>query len=330
MDGLRIPFGAMGLPLAAVLAVLAALPAEARPGPRFQLLTEAWISQAGGGQSGTFTAHEYDSDGKLRRTLIYIGFDAAGEVFEKREFSYHPDGLLDAQATYNGSELESRIFHRYDASGRLAEKVVQAQDGRERFRDVFAYDGQGRVSMETRMKGDSPASLHRLAYAADGSVSSDSLFEPDGSTLVPVQAALHGAGRTSGEKRESRWRFQNGVWYHVQDTFRLYQDGLHVSSAAYQVGGGRLDSSAFAYDANGNRVLEERFDGSGRPLSRLVLQWMDLQPVTLRRHARFERGSARGPILLLAGPSGTGWDLNGLDLMGRPRPRTLAAQGRPE
>lgn len=325
MIGLRIPFGAMGLPLAAALAAIAA---EAGSGPRFRLMAETWINQAGGGQSGTFTAHTYDGDGKRIRTEIFIGLDGSGEVFEKREFSYYPDGLLDAQSNYYGKDLESRIVHRYDAAGRVSAKVVQGEDGVECFRDTYAYDAQGRLLTETRMKGETATSMHKLAYAADGSVASDSLFEPEGSALVAVQAALHGAGRTPAERRESRWRKQDGAWYHVQDTFRLYQGGLLASSAAYQVGGRRLDSSAFAYDADGNRLLEERFTGAGLPLSRLVFQWKDLQAISIRRHAAFERGSARGPLLLLGGPSGTGWKLDGLNLLGRTGLQPLAAQGR--
>lgn len=320
----RIPFRAKGLALSAVMAAFAS---EAWSGPRFQLMAETWINQTGGGQSGTFTAHTYDGSGKRIRTEIFIGLDGSGDIFEKREFIYFADGLLDAQANYYGADLESRIVHRYDAVGRLSTKSVQGEDGVERFRDDYAYDDLGRVATETRIKGETTSSMHKLGYASDGSVASDSLFEPEGSSLFPVQAALHGPGRTPAERREARWRKQDGAWYHVQDTFRLYKDGFLVSAAAYQVGGRRLDSSAFAYDADGNRVLEERFTGAGLPLSRLILQWKDLQAISIRRHAAFGKGSARPPLLLLGGPSGTGWNHAGLDLLGRPRPQALAAQG---
>lgn len=327
MMDFRIPFGTMGLTL---VSGLTALTAEAGPGARYRLQAETWISQAGGGQSATYTAHAYDGEGRRLRTEISLGLDGSGEVFEKREFSYRPDGLLEAQSTYHGSDLEARIVHRYDAAGRLSERVVAGGDGRERFRDAYAYDDRGRMVAETRLQGGSTAAMRRFAYGSDGQLAGDSLFEPEGGVLLPVQAGLHGEGRVPEERREARWRRQNGAWYHVLDTFRLHQAGLLVSSAAYQVGGLRLDSSAFAYDADGNRLLEERFDGAGSPLSRLVLQWMDMQPVTLRRHAAGGRGAPRGPLPRLGGPPGAGWTGDGLDLLGRPRHRAFTANGRQE
>lgn len=321
----------MRLPLWASLAALPAFPAAPiASGARFQLVAEIWINQAGGGQSSTYTAHAYDGEGRRIRTEIFPGLDGSGEVFEVRELAYRSDGLLEAQATYRGNDLESRVLFRYDAWGRPSEKVVVGADGSERFREAFAYDPEGRLRAETRLKGESPTSMRRLAYAADGSVLSDSLFEPEGAGLVPVQAILHGTGRAPEEKRESRWRKQDGAWYHVMDTFRLHGKGLLLYAASYQVGGRRLDSAAFAHDAYGNRVLEERFDGRGLPLSRLVFQWKDLQAVSIRRRAAFRGGTARDPVPRLGGSAGAGWNRDGLDLLGRLRRQVSAAPGRQE
>jgi hypothetical protein len=166
--------------------------------------------------------------------------------------------------------------------------------------------------------------MNRLAWAADGSPVSDTLLEAEGAAMVAVQASLHGAGRTEGEKRESRFRKQDGVWYHVQDTFRVFDKGLLRHAAAYPVGGKRLDSAAFGYDADGNRILEERFTGEGRPLSRLVLVYRDLLASSIRPLARGDAGRSRLPVLVLSGAAGPGWRHRDSDLLGRGRPLSLA------
>lgn len=289
-------------------------------GPRFQLQSEKWINRATGGgtQSGTVTTHAYDPGGNRIRTLVFIGAEASGDPFERIEYAYLPDGLPETQSNYYSEGLESRISFRHDAQGRLDGKTVSGADGVERFRDLFSYDGQGRVVEEARWKGLVQVFLRRKTYAADGSLATDTLLEVDGSALLEVQAAVHGAGRTPGEKRESRFRRQNGVWYHVQDTFRTYDNGLLRHSAGYEVGGKRTDSSAFAYDADGNRLQEDRFTGTGLPLSSLVYAWKDLQVIAIRN--RREAGSGHrmpGPRIALSGRFGAGWRHAGANLLGR-------------
>lgn len=322
----RIPLEAKGLPLGLLAAALFSAPLQAA-GPRFQLVTEKWVNQSSGGAgTGTFTAHLYDASGNRTRTEIYVGLDGAGDLFEKRVFSYNAAGLLESQTNYYGDDLDSRIVHSYDAQSRLSSKVVTGADGSERFRDTYAYDGQGRLADETRWKGASRSSMHRYSYAMDGSLASDTLYEPEGSTLVSVQAILHqGSGRLAGERRESRHRRQNGAWYHVQDIFRLIANGAPAYAVTYQVGGKRADSTAYGYDEHGNRIFEDRFTGAGLPLSRLALSWRDLQSNSIRPLARRGGQGPLRPMLLLSGRDGTGWRHLGADLIGR-GPKTFTAR----
>ena len=311
MLGLWIPLETMGLAMA--LSVGAA-------GPRFQLQSEKWINLApgGGSQSGTFTAHTYDPAGNRVRTQVFTGLEAAGEPSERIEYSYFPDGFLEAQSNYQAEGLESRVAFLYDGQGQLNAKVVSGADGAERFRDTYGYDAKGRVFVETRIKGDVRTFLRRKSYAADGSLETDSLFEADGSAMVAVQAAIHGEGRMPGEKSERRFRNQDGVWYHVLDTYRLYEKGLLAHAAAYEVGGKRTDSTAFSYDAEGNRVQEDSFTGAGIALSRLVLAWKDLQTISIRRSGDvYPRLRQAGPLIILSGRDGAGWRHLGADILGR-------------
>lgn len=311
MANIWIPVGTMGLALAI---------STVNAGPRFQLQSETWINRATGGgpQSGTVTAHAYDPAGNRIRTLVFIGAEASGEPFERIEYAHLPDGLPETQLNYYAEGLESRIAFRYDAQGRLDAKTVSGADGAERFRDLFSYDGQGRVVEEARWKGSVQVFLHRKTYAVDGSLATDTLLEVEGAALLEVQAAVHGAGRNPDEKRESRFRRQNGVWYHVQDTFRTYDNGLLRHSAGYEVGGRRTDSSAFAYDADGNRIQEDRFTGAGLPLSSLAYAWKDLQVIAIRNRREAGAGSRRaGPRILLSGRYGAEWRHAGANLLGR-------------
>lgn len=325
----RIPLGTTGLPLGLLASVLLSVPATAA-GPRFQLVTEKWINQSSGGAgTGTFTAHLYDASGNRTRTEIYIGLDGSGDLFEKREYAYNSGGLLETQSNYYGEDLESRLVHRYGEGNRLESKVVSGADGAERFRDTYTYDGQGRLSEEFRWKGETRTSMRRYGYAADGALASDTLFEPEGNALVPVQAILHqGAGRVAGEKRESRHRRQNGAWYHVQDTYRLMANGVPAYAVTYQVGGRRIDSAAYGHDEHGNKVSEDRFTGAGLPLSRSLLTWRDLQPNSIRPLARRDGSGPLRPVLLLSGRDGSGWRHLGADLIGRgPKPLTARIGG---
>lgn len=314
-----IPFGTMGLALA--ITASSAGPRTGGAGLRFQLQSEAWINRASGGgtQNGTFTTHTYDPAGIRLRTQVYIGSVASGEAFERIEYAYFPDGLPETQSNYYSEGLESRISFRYDTQGRLDTKTIQGADGVERFRDIFGYDGSGRVVEEARWKEAAQVFVHRKTYAADGSLATDTLLEVDGSALLAVQTAVHGAGRFPDEKRESRFRRQNGVWYHVQDTFRTYDDkGLLLHSAGYEVGGKRTDSSAFTYDAYGNRTQEDRYSGAGLPLSSLVYAWKDLQVIAIRK--RLDPGAesrTTGPWFVISGRAGSGWRHSGSNLLGR-------------
>lgn len=311
MRNFWIPLGTMGLGLAL---------SASNSGPRFQLHSETWInrSSGGGAQGGTVTTHSYDPAGNRIRTLVFIGSEAAGDPFERIEYAYFPDGLPETQLNYYPDGLNSRIAFRYDAQGRLDAKAVFGVDGTERFRDLFGYDGQGRVVEEARWKDAVQVFLHRKAYASDGSPATDTLLEVDGSALLAVQATVHGAGRTPVEKRESRFRRQNGAWYHVQDIFRTYDQGQLLHSAGYEVGGKRTDSSAFAYDADGNRIREDRFTGAGLPLSSLVYAWKDLQVISIRQRRDPGAGSRLTiPRILLSGQDGTGWRHSEANLLGR-------------
>lgn len=325
MFGFRNSWKTIGLGLFGVALATLTMPAAAEM--RFQLITETWTNLAAGGApgTGTFTAHTYDGGGNRIRTEIFIGEDGSGERTEHREFAYFPDGLLELQSIWTGigGDLESRTSHRYDARNRLEAKVVSGPDGSERFRDTYAYDGSDRIATETRWKGESINFARRYLWNPDGSALRDTLLEAAGTALIAVQATVHGSGRTSGEKRESRFRKQDGVWYHVEDTFRAYGAGLLLHAATYPVGGRRLDSMAYAYDSEGNRVREERFTGDGRPLSRLALAYRDLLASSIRPQARRD-ARIRIPLLLLSGQQGSGWRHQGSDLLGRGRTLSLS------
>jgi hypothetical protein len=319
----RIPRESMGLGLAALM--VADLSVTAQAAPRFLLITETWTHLAAGGApgTGTFTAHTYDADARRVRTEIFIGKDGSGERTERRELAYFPDGLLETQTHWLGDDLDSRVTHRYDAKHRLETKGVSGPDGVERFRDAFAYDGSDRVTSETRWKGDAVTFMRRNLWNPDGGPSGDTLLEASGTALIAVQATAHGAGRAEGERRESRFRKQDGVWYHVEDTFRMFTGTRLLHTVVYPVGGRRSDSLAYAYDAEGNRILEERFNGDGRPLSRLTLAYRDLLASSIRPLARRDAGRVRLPALVLSGRDGSGWRHADSDLLGRGRTPTL-------
>jgi hypothetical protein len=192
------------------------------------------------------------------------------------------------------------IDYAYDRIGDLVATRTRDKDGTLRITDSLIYDMDGRLAETRRLASGTLMQSHIYIYDELGRVQADTVYERQGSTFVPAQAVLTGFDSSGAASEERHFRLVAGAWHQVH-TVRLGYSGALLSARTRYHGadGAMADSTAYAYDAAGNRVLESAFDEDGEAVHTVEYTWRAFGPGSTRPRLAVARG-----IRLAAGPAG--------------------------
>ena len=274
--------GAALQPLQAQVQTIAPRCSEAGRVPCLQ--GETWRNVAAGGEVGTYTQYRYDKDGNriLRETFNSLPDDSTGRPVGN-PWTYvgyeYEDGRLKRQIQVSLSDtVGTEVEYSYDARGNLAKTVTRTRNGPDMYQDLFTYDEPGDRLVEVRrLVANALVSFHRYAYDSLGRIQATTLYEKQGGDFLDVQrvaTAYDSAGRALAD---SAWRRQAGEWYLISTVVRTFLGGLLASVARYERDGTDrrlMDSVAYAYDPQGNRIKEEGFDDESAPTYAIDFHWI--------------------------------------------------------
>lgn len=264
----------------------------------FFLHSEIWRNLGGQGGAALITSYQYDSQGNRILKGVRPLPDSTGPFQASTRYAYDTQGRLASAILLDGADTSSMVEYAYDASGNLAVFRTREKDGSLRLTDSLIYDGKGRLVETRRLAGGVLTQSHLYGYNSDDKVVSDSVFERQGNTFSAAQAILTAYGSDGAAIAESYFRESGGVWYKIH-TVKLRYTGLLLSSRARYHGdaGALVDSVAYAYDADGNRIKESGFDDELDPVYSIDYSWRSFGPGAVRPGDR-----NRGRIAILSAP----------------------------
>lgn len=251
---------------------------------RFVLQSELRTNYIEGLSTKTFTGYTYDDDGNRILKRVYDGVDSAASLMSREIFAYDASGrvIRDLLTSATGDTL-SIVNNTYGDDGLVCASTLN-KDGSMRFKDSLIYGGGNLIEQRRYNASSTMTFFHRYGYTS-GLLAADSLFErnaTDGYEATRALAVSHNADSTVSQ--EVQWRKSGSSWYAVGTTKMVYQQKRLISASSYETDGssGRLlDSLAYAYDANGNRIAETDFDDARTKVYDIVFTWFDTQQVTV-------------------------------------------------
>lgn len=277
-------------------ALVAAMGAEAKA--LYFLNSETWRNLGGTGGAAVLTTYAYDARGYRILKGVRNLPDTTGPFQSSTRYVHDGLGRLLRAVLLTGADTSTVVDYTYDGAGNLLAFRSQEKDGTLRLLDTLIYDGQSRL-VETRRIADGVLTQsHVYRYDGQGRVVSDTTFEKQGNGFVAAQAIVNEYGPNGAAASEAHFRVSGGTWYQVL-TVRFGYEGLQLVSKTtrHGMGGDLRDSTAYAYDAAGNRIKETGFDDEGQPAYVIDYEWRAFGPGAVRAWDR-----ARGPILISAAP----------------------------
>lgn len=261
----------------------ALLSGSAGAAPLYVLQSEVWRNLGGRDGAVQVTEYEYDSRGNRVLKGVRPLADTAGGYQSTTRYLYGTEGRLEKVILLAGTDTSSLIDYAYDGAGNLAATRTRDKDGALRITDSLLYDGSGRLLETRRLASGTLLQSHVYVYDDLGRVRADTVYERQGSSFQPALAVLTGFDSTGAASEERQFRRVAGDWHQVH-TVRLRYAGPLLSSRTRYHGsdGAMADSTAYAYDAAGNRVLESAFDEDRQAVHSVEFIWRAFGPGSTR------------------------------------------------
>jgi hypothetical protein len=280
----------------------------------FRLVSEKKDTYGISGKSEVFTAFDYDSDGQRIAKRAFAGADTGGTALGTTTYRYDGGGRLIREVTANGPDTVTDAAYEYGLIPKPIKVTVRGAAGKLRYTDTSVYDGSGNLLSEER-KSAAGIVLFDRHYGYDGGMRliADTLFETDG---VSPQASQMRALFYNGDgtvSREDHSRFADGAWFLWEKVMMAYAGGKLVGVTAFE-GAKRMDSLAIAYDGDGNRSRESRFDEDGTPIDDVYFSWLEI-PASIAWRSPAAKSRPRGIFTL----DGARFDLQGRRLIAKPK-----------
>lgn len=241
-----------------------------------------------------FTAYEYDAEGHRIAKRAYAGTHAGAPPLGRTDYVYGGDGRLAREITVDGADTLSDAQYFYTQYPGPERIEVRGAGGTLRYTDSLAYDSRARLIAEVRRTSAGVLIFgRRYAYDDASRLLADTLLEPDGGLIKPSQIrslAYHPDGTVQSE---SHARLADGNWFTWKIVHMGYSAG-RLAAAVTKEGGITKDSLAYGYDANGNRILQDRFDGDQNRLETIVYNWSAITRIFVRPQALSDPRHVRG------------------------------------
>lgn len=268
-----------------------------------RLMSESWISLSSGSSGRSLTLYEYDPRGFRTDSKSWVP-DTTGSMVSSTRYEYDDAGRLLSGATLVSGDTSSSFRNSWNDQ-ELVCTVLRSAHGVLKYVDSFSNGPAGR-KRSWRTLADGSISWIEVRDSTASSVL-DTLFEPDaGGTASPSRittAFLDGRGFVVREQERIN---QAGTWYVSRTTVMGYASGRLASVSDLEgdgVAGVLADSSAYEYDASGNRTARTLFDSDRRPTDRWTWTWSP--GLSTRLSDRTEPSTARLVGRSLEVPEGT-------------------------
>src|SRR5262245_27075279 len=195
----------------------------------------------------------------LSDTMIY---DAEGRLLESAD--YLPGGAPDTKSTYKydskGKEIEyAHYIHdgliykwlsRYDATGKLSEKIELRANGQIETRRLYKYDIKENRSQITEFGPDSSVKSKRTEiYDSRGNVLSRVERNSNGSVAHKYTYTFDGSGYLTSETDQYK---HNGS-SHTSRTTYTYDDKRNMIEESHYSNSSLSAKESYHYDKNGNK-----------------------------------------------------------------------------
>lgn len=280
---------------------------------------QTWKSLNGAGTCGTFTIYNYNGNGTLKEKKTYKSLDSSGALMSQINFTYNEFlKPIKEELWLTGSSNKTTEFA-YDVDGKLKVVYEKNQNGIEKYRDSLYYDSEGILKEQRRFNGQEIGWMHRFAFAPNKKIFSDMTFEKIGSKFVATKSILYEYDALQRTTLETHSRMVENVWFTYHSKISTFTNGLPTKSQEIQgdlENGNLLNTQIETFDANGNKIKEEVFDGKGKLLSIAEYTWQNLGQTAI---LAVNISTNRVPIVRLNGSyfKTTGSELRLLDLRGR-------------
>jgi hypothetical protein len=225
------------------------------------------------------TAYTYDSDGNRIQQRVWNGTDSITSPMSTIRFSNNSSGAITEAINFVGNDTSSIVRYSY-SNEKLTAVHTLTKTGALRFADSLIYDVSGRNVEEQRISSSGVKTFfHRYAFNAQGKRSSDSLYELSSGTYIATQTIFFTYNTDFTVASEVQWRLSGNNWYCISTASMTYSSGSLVAVVTHErdgAGTAMLDSISYSYDIHGNRIKEEKFDGTSFPVYRIDYTWHEL------------------------------------------------------
>ncbi|MCX7727619.1 MAG: hypothetical protein N2053_12315, partial [Chitinispirillaceae bacterium] len=244
---------------------------------RFFLVSELRTNYGISGSSSSFTNYYYDSEGNRLQRRVFDGIDTLAPLMSKIFYSYDSQKrcTLELLMGSNGDTL-SMVRYLYGSAGVVSASTLR-KEGSVRFKDSLIYSGEVLVEQRRYDATEKILFYRRYGYSSN-LLTTDTLFEPNGSSFSPTQIRVISYNSYGRVSRETQWRITEGQLYQVSTTEMKWYENNLISATKYETDGAAkrlIDSLAWSYDNYGNRIKEEYYDNERVKVYEIIYNWRE-------------------------------------------------------
>lgn len=247
----------------------------------FILESELKTTYGGSGSHATFTNYTYDSNGNRINKRVYDGGDTLSNLLSHCEYVYDVNGKVTKETLVSSNDTLSIVEFSY-INEKLSCIRSLSGDGTLRYTDSLFYNAVGQLEKESRHVNETNTFFHKYTYEGLNKVS-DTLFEYDGTSFIATQAVLFTHSTEGNVNQEDHFAYQGGRWSQIKTVLMEYElETLTSVSIHAGVGstGALIDSLAFEYDIDKNRIKESKFNDEKALTYTIDYKWINTNTYT--------------------------------------------------
>lgn len=182
----------------------------------------------------------FDEHGNEVSRVIY---DDYGFLVGTQTNSYDASGrLTESSLKAEEKELQSREVYRYDSASKLVEKLSYEGGGADALKDTFTYDARGRLISDNVSYKEQAGGATAFEYDEAGRIVVVAFYTPKGKPAVAPVGPCFGVHRLA---------------------YKYDAQGRVVEVRAFEPDNSLKRTTVYTYDARGNVAEESRKDGYG-------------------------------------------------------------------
>lgn len=197
---------------------------------------------------------EYDEEGRLSKLELHQ--EGIG-IAEDRSMVYDDDGKLLKDILHYQDGSISETVYSYDSNGKRTGLICKDEDDEEEFREEIGYTDQEKKNFHKRWEFGEVMWEKRWEYNEDGFVTRAIEIDEEGQVFGKEYTL-----GDDGEVLEER-NLRNGKLISVRK--QAFDNKGNISEIISEDEGG-FEKVVFAYDEQGNQVLQEAFNRAGEKL----------------------------------------------------------------